>query len=142
METNQATPAEIERAYSRVAGDEMLARLLQGFRRQQFIILVLAVGLVAVSWLAGVGYFRRPKVMVAVQTPDGQRIAQLDDVKFGATEQIQMGEDTLTNRDKEYLVNQFLQTFYAVDLASRAKDVPKALSLMAPTSAIRRCQMP
>ena len=135
MESLEETPAEIERAYSRVAGDEMLARVMQGYQRQQLIILLLSLGLVVVSVLAGVGYFRRPKVMVAVQTSDGQRIAQLDDVKFGATEQIQMGEDTLTNRDKEYLVNQFLQTFYAVDLASRAKDVPKALSFLAPTSA-------
>ena len=135
MDTNETPPAETERAYTRVAGNEMLAQVMRGYQRQQLIIFLLSLGLVAVSVLAGVGYFRRPKVMVAVQTPDGQRIAQLDDVRFGGTEQIQMGEDTLTNRDKEYLVNQFLQTFYGVDLASRSKDVPKALSLLAPAPA-------
>lgn len=135
MDSEEVPPAETERAYTRVAGDEMLAQVMRGYQRQQLIIFLLAVGLVAVSVLAGVGYFRRPKVMVAVQTPDGKRVAQLDDLSFGATEQIQMGEDNLTHRDKEYLVNQFLQTFYAVDLASRAKDVPKALSYLAPASA-------
>lgn len=118
-----------------VADKEALIGMVRAVNRLNRVCFVLAIGLVAISVLAAIGYYRRPKVIVAVQTPDGQRIAQIDDMKFGATEQIQMGEDNLNDRDKQELVNRFLETFYAVDLASRSKDVPKALSMLIPDSA-------
>ncbi len=126
---------ELNEAVKMVAASETLSGLVTGINRLNRICLVLALGLIVVSVIAALGYYRRPKVIVAVQTPDGQRIAQIDDTKFGATEQIQMGEDNLNDRDKQELVNQFLQSFYAVDLASRSKDVPKALSMLIPDSA-------
>lgn len=114
---------------------ELVFEQIKASNRLYKIITFLSVGLVLVSVLAGIGFFRRPKVLVAVQTPDGQRITQMDDVNFGATEQIQMGEDNLNDRDKKELVENFLQTYYGVDLASRSKDVPKALSMLVPDSA-------
>lgn len=125
----------VKTAIQSVVEKEALLGLVRAVNRLNRVVFVLALGLVLVSLIAAVGYFRRPKVMVAVTTPDGQRIAKIDDVNFGATEQIQMGEDNLNNRDKEYLVNQFLDSFYAVDLASRNRDVQKSLGMMIPGSA-------
>ncbi|HLM62484.1 MAG TPA: hypothetical protein VK308_16910, partial [Pyrinomonadaceae bacterium] len=102
---------------------------------QSRIIFILGIGLVIVSVLCAVGYFRRPKVLVAVQSEDGRRILSIDDQKFGAAEQIQMGEDNLTNADKRELVENFLQSYYAVDLASRSKDIPRALKMIVPSNA-------
>ena len=122
-------------ALSRIVGEELARQLAVEVRRMNRIVFVLAVGLIAVSILAAVGFFRRPRVLVAVQTPDGQRIARIDDVNFGTSEQIQMGEDNLSDLDKKELVNQFLNAFYNVDLASRSKDVPRAMQMMVPESA-------
>ena len=142
QETNPAPDADQEflkqeekRAVIAVSDQQTVINAIKAINRQNRIIAILAIGLVVVSIVAAIGYFRRPKVMVAVQTPDGQRIAQLDDMNFGATEQIQMGEDNLKDDDKRELVNNFLQSFYAVDLASRSKDVPKSLAMMIPSSA-------
>ncbi len=118
-----------------VAEKEALVGLVRAVNRLNRVVFVLALALVIVSLISAVGYFRRPKVIVSVQTPDGQRIAKIDDVNFGGTEQIQMGEDNLSNRDKEYVINQFLESFYGVDLASRSQDVKKILGLMIPASA-------
>lgn len=118
-----------------VAQKEALLGMVRANNSQNRIILILGIGLVIVSVLCAVSYFRRPKVLVAVQTPDGQRIAKIDDVNFGATDQIQMGEDNLSNADKRELVENFLQSFYAVDLASRSKDVPRALKMITPAAA-------
>lgn len=118
-----------------VSQKEAINGLLKIINRRDRQILILVAGLIVVSVLAGIGFFRHPRVLVSVLTPDGQRITQIDDTKFGTSEQIQMGDDNLTDKDKQELVNNFLQTFYAVDLASRSKDVPKALSMMIPESA-------
>lgn len=126
---------EMQESLSRIAGEEVLTGMVRAVNRVNRVNFILAVGLIIVAVIAAIGFYRRPKVIVAVQTADGQRIAQIDDMKFGLTEQIQMGEDNLSNKDKQELVNQFLQTFYAVDLASRSKDIPRALSMMIPDSA-------
>lgn len=123
---------ELKDAMARVAGNELLVNMSQAVKGYNRVIFVLGVSLVVVSVIAAVGFYRHPKVIVAVQSADGQRIVQIDDMKFGATEQIQMGEDKLTDRDKRELVENFLSTIYGVDLASRSKDVPKALSMMIP----------
>lgn len=126
---------EMKNALSNVANQNLLSDAVSALNRVNRVCFALAIGLVIVSIIAALGYYRRPKVIVAVQTADGQRIAQIDDVKFGATEQIQMGEDKLTDRDKREIVENFLQTFYGVDLASRPKDIQKALGMMIPDSA-------
>jgi hypothetical protein len=130
-----AVDAENVKSARAVAENEAMAVLAEALKSRNRLSVILATGLVIVSLLAGYGYFRRPKVLVAVQTPDGQRIASIDDINFGGTEQIQMGEDNLTNGDKEYLVSEFLKRFFAVDMASRGKDVERALSFMSPNSA-------
>lgn len=126
---------EVQTSLENSSLQELVFEQVKASNRLYRVIAFLSIGLVLVSVLAAVGFFRRPKVLVAVQTPDGQRIAQIDDINFGSTEQIQMGEDNLNDRDKRELVENFLQTYYGVDLASRSKDVPKALSMLIPDSA-------
>ncbi len=123
---------ELKESLARVAGNEMLVNMSQAVKGNNRVIFILSVSLVIVSAIAAFGFYRHPKVIVAVQSADGQRIASIDDMKFGATEQIQMGEEKLTDRDKRELVENFLSTIYGVDLASRSKDVPKALNMMIP----------
>jgi len=129
------TSGTVKEAIISVAEKEALLGMVRTNNRQNQIILALAIGLVIVSIISAVGYFRRPKVLVAVQSADGQRIAKIDDINFGTAEQIQMGEDNLSNADKRELVENFLQAFYAVDLASRSKDVPRALKMLIPANA-------
>lgn len=126
---------EMKNAVEGIANQNGLSDALSSLKSVNRVCFVLAIGLVIASIIAVWGWNRRPKVIVAVQSPDGQRIAQIDDMKFGATEQIQMGEDKLTNLDKREIVENFLQTFYGVDLASRPKDIQKALGMMIPDSA-------
>lgn len=135
IEVKKVKTSDVKESIATVAEREAMTGMVKAVARLNWIVLVLAIGLVAVSVLAAIGFYRRPRVIVAVQTPDGQRIAQIDDIKFGTTEQVQMGEDNLNDKDKKELVNNFLQTFYAVDLASRSKDVPKAMSMLVPESA-------
>ena len=119
------------------AEKEAVLGLIKAVSGYQKIIIVLSVGFIIVAILAAIGFYRRPKVMVSVTTPDGRRIVKLDDVNFGAVEPVQMGADNLNNDDKKYLVNQFLSNYYGVDLASRSRDIQKALGLMIPSSAKR-----
>jgi hypothetical protein len=133
----QPQPTQIEdiSSLSRTSLEELVMSLMKANKSIYRVCLVLGIGLVIVSILAAVGFYRRPKVIVAVQSADGQRITQIDDTKFGSTEQIQMGEDNLSNKDKNELIENWLQGRFAIDLASRSKDVPKFLSLMIPSTA-------
>lgn len=134
-EQNIESRRQTSDAVGTVANQEALIKLVKAVGSLNKIVFILATGLVVVSIVAAVGYFRRPKVLVAVQSADGRRIAQIDDINFGTTDQIQMGEDNLTDADKRELVENFLQSFYAVDLASRSKDVPRALRMVIPSNA-------
>lgn len=96
---------------------------------QSFIIIILA-GLA--FWL----FLRKPDLVVAVTSADGQRVVQLNNREFGQTEVVQLGRDNLSNADKTYLVSEFARLRFSVDLASREKDVEKMLRMCLPRTAV------
>ena len=105
-------------------------------RRKDGIVLAQSVIILILAGLAFYLYLRKPDLIVAVTSPDGQRIVQLNNREFGQTEAVQLGKERLSNDDKTYLVSEFARLRFAVDRASREKDVEKMLRMCIPRTAV------
>lgn len=105
-------------------------------RQKDGVIVILSIALVVVTGLAFFLFLRKPDLIVAVTTPDGQRVVQLGNRNFEIAEPVQLGKEKLSNDDKTYLVNLASQLRYGVDKASREKDMEKWLRLFIPKSAV------
>ena len=105
-------------------------------RRKDTIILLQSLFIALLAGLSFWLFLRKPDLVVAVTTPDGQRIVQINNREFGQTEPVQLGKDNLTNADKTYLVSEFARLRYAADRASREKDIEKMLRMCIPRTAV------
>jgi hypothetical protein len=79
-------------------------------------------------------YWRRPDRIV-VDRSSG-RVLMINDREYGETEAVKLGPDKLTNADKQYLTGEFVKAIYAIDPATRPRDVERALRMMVPNSAL------
>src|SRR5262245_31073043 len=80
-------------------------------------------------------YWRRPDRIV-VDRSSG-RVLQINDRDYGETEAVRLGPDRLTNADKQYISGEFIKAIYAIDPATRPRDVERALRMMVPNSALK-----
>src|SRR5262245_64120869 len=80
-------------------------------------------------------YWRRPDRIV-VDRSSG-RVLQINDREYGETEAVKLGPDRLTNADKQYISGEFIRAIYAIDPATRPRDVERALRMMVPASALK-----
>lgn len=109
---------------------------LRNARKKDTIIMFQSVIIVILAGLAFYLYLRKPDLIVAVTSPDGQRVVQINNREFGQTEAVQLGKENLTNGDKTYLVSEFSRLRFAVDRASREKDVERMLRMCIPRTAV------
>src|SRR5262245_11856080 len=79
-------------------------------------------------------YWRRPDRIV-VDRSSG-RVLMINDREYGETEAVKLGPDKLTNADKQYLAGEFVKAIYAIDPATRPRDIERALRMMVPNSAL------
>jgi hypothetical protein len=79
-------------------------------------------------------YWRRPDRIV-VDRSSG-RVLMINDREYGETEAVKLGPDKLTNADKQYLAGEFVKAIYAIDPATRPRDIERALRMMIPNSAL------
>jgi hypothetical protein len=79
-------------------------------------------------------YWRRPDRIV-VDRSSG-RVLMINDREYGETEAVKLGPDKLTNADKQYLTGEFVKAIYAIDPATRPRDIERALRMMVPNSAL------
>lgn len=105
-------------------------------RRKDGLILLQSLFIVILAGLCFYLYLRKPDLIVAVTSPDGQRVVSINNRDFGQTEAVQLGRDNLTNSDKTYLASEWARLRFGVDLASREKDVEKMLRMLIPRSAV------
>lgn len=105
-------------------------------RRKDTVILLQSLIIVVLAGLAFWLFLRKPDLIVAVTSADGQRVVSLNNREFGQTESVQLGKDNLSNADKTYLVSEFARLRFGVDLASREKDVEKILRMCLPRTAV------
>lgn len=88
---------------------------------------------------SGVGniyqYMRRPDRIV-VDGGSG-RVLSINDRNYGQEEGIEFGPDRLTQQDKVYITKEFVKALYAVDPATRPRDIERALRMMVPDSAVK-----
>lgn len=105
-------------------------------RKKDVIILAQSVVILILAGLAFYLFLRKPDLIVAVTSADGQRVVQLNNREFGQTEAVQLGKEHLSNDDKTYLVSEFARLRFAVDRASREKDVEKMLRMCLPRTAV------
>ncbi|MGH9844506.1 MAG: hypothetical protein ACREEM_37770 [Blastocatellia bacterium] len=80
-------------------------------------------------------YVRRPDRIV-VDRSSG-RVLMINDRNYGETEAVQLGPDKLTSADKQYIAGEFVRALYQIDLATRPRDIERALRMMVPSSALR-----
>jgi hypothetical protein len=80
-------------------------------------------------------YWRRPDRIV-VDRSSG-RVLQINDRDYGETEAVKLGPDRLTKADKQYISGEFVKAVYAIDPATRPRDVERALRMMVPNSALK-----
>jgi hypothetical protein len=80
-------------------------------------------------------YWRRPDRIV-VDRSSG-RVLMINDRDYGETEAVSLGPDKLTNADKQYLAGEFVRAVYAIDPATRPRDIERALRMMEPASALK-----
>lgn len=80
-------------------------------------------------------YWRRPDRIV-VDRSNG-RVLMVNDREYGETEAVRLGPDKLTNADKQYISGEFVKALFAIDPATRPRDVERALRMMVPTSALK-----
>ena len=79
-------------------------------------------------------YWRRPDRIV-VDRSSG-RVLMINDREYGETEAVKLGPDKLTNADKQYLTGEFVKAIYAIDPATRPRDIERGLRMMVPNSAL------
>ncbi len=79
-------------------------------------------------------YWRRPDRIVVDRTSG--RVLMINDREYGETEAVKLGPDKLTNADKQYLAGEFVKAIYAIDPATRPRDIERALRMMVPNSAL------
>ncbi|MCI0660630.1 MAG: hypothetical protein L0220_06105 [Acidobacteria bacterium] len=79
-------------------------------------------------------YWRRPDRIV-VDRSSG-RVLMINDREYGETEAVKLGPDKLTNADKQYLAGEFVKAIYAIDPATRPREIERALRMMVPNSAL------
>jgi hypothetical protein len=109
---------------------------IQLLRQKDRLILFLSLVIVGQTILAFYLFLRKPDLVVAVTTPDGQRVVTLNNREPGATESVRVGKDQLTNDDKTYRVNQCTELRYAVDPATRGADIEQWLRCFVPQAAV------
>lgn len=79
--------------------------------------------------------FRRPDRIVAVTTPDGQRVIEIDGRQLDVKEPVVLGKEQLSDADKTELVAQFCKSVFTVNRTTRETEMPKALRMMTPENA-------
>jgi hypothetical protein len=109
---------------------------IRNARRKDGIIFFQTLVILTLGGLAFYLFLRKPDLIVAVTTPDGQRVVQLNNREFGQTEAVQLGKERLSNDDKTYLVSEFARLRFGVDRASREKDVERMLRMCIPRTAV------
>ncbi len=82
-------------------------------------------------------YIRQPDLIVAVTTESGNRVVKINDRDYGRTDAVQLGPDKLSNEDKRYIASEFVKAMYAIDPASRPRDIERALRMMVPSEAVK-----
>ena len=121
--------SELKNKSFRSPADIRLIRLLIfGFLIQGLIVCLLAVAVFVLV-------FRRPDRIVAVTSPDGTRVVELDGRQLDVKEPIILGKEQLSDGDKTELVGQFCKSLYGVNRTTRDVEVPKALRMMVPENA-------
>lgn len=135
-ETFEASPAEetfsaSEQVIYRDPNDIALIRNLLIVILIQAVIALLLFGALAYK------YVQTPDRILAVTTPDGQRVVELNNRQYGAVEPVVLGKDHLTNEDKTALVGEFCRAIYLIDPARRAYDIERALKVMVTSSAVK-----
>lgn len=82
-------------------------------------------------------FVRSPDLIVAVTTESGNRVVKLNDREYGRTDAVQLGPDKLSDEDKRYIASEFSKALYALDPASRPRDIERALRMMVPNEAVK-----
>lgn len=114
--------------------DPNLVALLRAAQREKRWLYVIILSLLGLNIYL---FARRPTILTAVVTESGRRVVTINDRDYGNTEAVQLGPDHLTNADKQYLVSECARSLYAIDQASRGKDIERALKMMTDDFAVR-----
>lgn len=127
-ENTQKTSGENAKNFRSPADIRLIRLMIYGFLIQSIIVCGLAIAV-------GVLVFRRPERIVAVTSPDGQRVVELDGRQVDVKEPVVLGKEQLSDADKTELVAQFCKSLYVVNRTTRDVEVPKALRMMVPENA-------
>jgi hypothetical protein len=97
--------------------------------------LVVVFASLLVLSLAGNAYQHVEKPDRIVVDKDSGRVVVLNDREYGATENVELGPDKITEQDKKYVAGEWVNCIFRIDPASRDRDVVRALKMMVPEEA-------
>ncbi len=123
--------AETEGVVTLIHRDPEDIRLLLRLSSAGIMLALLLVASVAMNI-----YLYRQGPMLVFKNPEDGRVLQVNNTVFGSSDPIKYGADRLTDEDKLYAARQYTKYLYALDPATRAGDIEKALRMMVPQSAV------
>jgi hypothetical protein len=74
----------------------------------------------------------KPRIITAVVSEDGRRLANLDDIKFGKYGPVAFSPDEPSDQDKADLVEEFCKTLYGIDPQARKYQLERAYDMLVP----------
>jgi hypothetical protein len=77
-------------------------------------------------------YLRKPDTIVVDRTSGGDRVVVMNNREYGLSDNMQLRPDKLTDGDKKYLAQLFLQLYYGNNPDIRDKQLNEAIGLMVP----------